>query len=501
MLTVEEIQSFVNNDINDTTKKHAKTGEKYYNGDHDILKYKLFYYNANGQLVEDSTKSNIRVSHAFFRELVDQLVQYILSSDERFVLSDNYDLQLILDDYFNYNDDFILEMSELLTGVSVKGSEFMHVCTDAKGNIIFKCADSLKLIEVREKDTNDNCKYVIYYYTDRIAKNNKAIKKIQVWTDKEVYFYVQEDNGKVIADDSQDINPVPHILYRKKGDEKLYFSNFGYIPFLRLDNNKTRTSDLKLIKGLIDDYDLMSCGLSNNIQDASEYFVIVKDYQGDNLDELINNIKVKKHIGVDENGAVDFKTVDIPYEARKAKLELDEKNIYRFGFGLNTNGLKDTSASTNIAIKAAYSLLDLKANKLEKRLKHFLRMLVNIVLSHTNAMNKTDYQLKDVYFSFKRNIPTNAQENAQIEYTKEQTKQLAINTILNTAALIDNSTVIKSICDILDIDYEDIRDKINEDEALESIKEAEKALEEGGEGDEGTKGSAAGDTKQREENT
>lgn len=43
----------------------------------------------------------------------------------------------------------------------------------------------------------------------------------------------------------------------------------------------------------------------------------------------------------------------IPYQARQAKLELDEKNIYRFGMGLNTAGLKDTSATTNIAINEA----------------------------------------------------------------------------------------------------------------------------------------------------
>lgn len=36
------------------------------------------------------------------------------------------------------------------------------------------------------------------------------------------------------------------------------------------------------------------------------------------------------------------------YQARQAKLELDEKNIYRFGMGLNTVGLKDTSATTNM---------------------------------------------------------------------------------------------------------------------------------------------------------
>lgn len=56
---------------------------------------------------------------------------------------------------------------------------------------------------------------------------------------------------------------------------------------------------------------------------------------------------------MDDDGGVDVKTVDVPYQTRQAKLELDEKNIYRFGMGVNTAGLKDTNATTNIAIKAS----------------------------------------------------------------------------------------------------------------------------------------------------
>lgn len=60
-----------------------------------------------------------------------------------------------------------------------------------------------------------------------------------------------------------------------------------------MDNNKRQISCLKVIKPLIDDYDLMNCGLSNNIQDGAEMYWIVKGFGGDGLTELINNIKAK----------------------------------------------------------------------------------------------------------------------------------------------------------------------------------------------------------------
>ena len=183
-------------------------------------------------------------------------------------------------------------------------------------------------------------------------------------------------------------------------------------------------------------------------------------------------------IGVGEDGDVDVKTVDIPYQARQAKLELDEKNIYRFGMGLNTSGLKDTNATTNIAIKAAYSLLDLKCSKLEIRLKQFLRKLLKPVLDEINEHNKTDYQMKDVYFNFKREVMSNAQENAQIKLTEAQEQSVRINTLLNLAAQLDNETLMQNICEVLDIDYEEIKDRLPDlENADESLLAAESAIE------------------------
>lgn len=204
----------------------------------------------------------------------------------------------------------------------------------------------------------------------------------------------------------------------------------------------------------------MSCGLSNNIQDTNEALYVVKGFQGDNLDELMVNIKAKKHVGVDDGGGVEIHTVDIPYQARQTKLDLDEKNIFRFGMGVNTEGLKDTSATTSIAIKSAYSLLDLKVNKLEIRLKQFMRKLLKVVLKEINDENKTDFQQKDVYFDFQREIITNAQENAQIELTDAQRKQTEITTLLNLANHLDDETLMQLICEQLDIDYNDIKDKL-----------------------------------------
>ena len=442
-------------------KKMAKVGQRYYDAEHDIMDYRMFYYNADGQLVEDTYRTNTKISHPFFTELVDQAVQYMLSGEDGIIHSDIPELQSRLDEYFD--DDFICELNDVLTGTMSKGFEYMYAYMNKDGRLSFECADSLGVIEVRERDTDDGCAYVIYWYIDKLTKENKVIKRIQVWDENETHFYVQENNGKLMLDDSEPINPRPHVIYTKENDKNLYFDNFGFIPFFRLDNNKKQWSGLKPIKDLIDDYDIMSCGLSNNLADFDYPLHVVKGFNGDDLNELQTNLKTKKLVGVDADGGVEVHTVDIPYDARKTKMDEDEKNIYRFGMGFNSAQVGDGNV-TNVVIKSRYALLDLKCNKLEIRLKKFLKSILRIVIDDINRNNDAAYDVSDVWFDFGREVMTNAQDNAQIELTDAQKKQTEINTLLSLANVLDDETIIQNICEVMDISYEDIKSRLPNDE-------------------------------------
>lgn len=465
MLTIEEITRFMQEDASSELKRMARVGERYYEGAHDIRNYKLYYIDAEGKAVEDKTRSNIRISHPFFTELVDQEVQYMLSDTDGFAESDDPDLQDRLDEYFNTNESFMSELYDMLTDTIATGSGYMYAYKDENGRTAFQCAGSIGVIEVRAKDTQANTDHVIYWYVDRVQGENgyKKIKRIQVWDENETSYYVSEDDGTVVRDEEAELNPRPHTVYVDEKGQR-YGEGFGFVPFFRLDNNRRRTSGLWPIKEIIDDYDLISCGLTNNIQDFADALYVVAGFQGDNLDELMQNMKVKKAIGVDDNGSVDIKTVDIPVEARQAKLDLDEKNIYRFGMGFNSAQLGDGNI-TNIVIKSRYALLDLKCNKLEIRLKRFLRQILRVVLDEINEDEGTDYRLTDVRLKFDREVMTNALDNAQIELVEAQTQQAQINTLLSLVQTLDDETVIRRICDVLDIDYDDVRDRMEEEKA------------------------------------
>ena len=457
MLTISEISNIIQADKGSEKKNHAKTGRDYYEAKHDIRNYRIFYFNSDGNLVEDKTRANFRIPHPFFTELVDQCVQYMLSGN-KFAFSDNPKLQKQLDKYFD--DDFISELSDTLVDVCSCGFGYMYAyMSDDRTKFMY--ADGISVCEVMAKDTDDNCDYVVYWYTDRIDKGNKKIRRIQVWSKIDVTYYCEINDGEIVLDESRKLNPRPHIVKKNTETEDRFGSGFGYIPFFRIDANRKQINHLKPIKSLIDDYDLIACGLTNNIQDVADAVYVVKGFEGNNLDELQKNIKTKKMIGVTDDGGVDIITTQIPTEARKVKLDLDEKNIYRFGMGFNSAQIGDGNI-TNIVIKSRYALLDMKCNKLEKKLKAFIKNILGVVLDEINQNNGTEYSLSDVKIEFTREVMTNALDNAQIEYTKAQTKQLEVNTLLNAAAQLGEESVLESLCELLDLNLSDVK-KVLED--------------------------------------
>lgn len=479
MLKIDEIRQLIDADTLSEKKRKAEEGMRYYKAEHDILQYRMFYYNTEGLLVEDRSRANSKICHPFFTELVDQLAAYIMSFEENPIQAkDTADgLQEHLDTYFD--DEFWAEMQELIIGCNAKGFEYLYAYKDENDKLAFKCADSIGVVEVRAKDTDSKCEYIIYWYVENVGVGleQKTVKRIEVYDKDQIWFYNQVEDGELELDEDVRFNPMPNVVWKDKKTGTYYGNNLGFIPFWRLDNCRDQTSGLKPIKGLIDDYDLMECGLSNNLQDFDNPIHLVRGFQGDNLDELQQNIKTKKMLGVDSDGGLDILTVNVPYEARKTKADEDEKNIYRFGMGINTIGLKDTTATTNLAIKMGYTLLDLKAKKLIKRIRRFLKPIIKIVLDEINAKNSTDYQYSDVKVNFDVVLPTNEQENAQIAQIEAQTESVKINNILTAASLIGDEEALKAICGILDLDYDELKGQLEKLNEAQNTADAQSTLD------------------------
>lgn len=440
-------------------KQEAKTGLRYYAYQHDILKNRIFYMNDEGKLVEDRYASNIKIAHTFFTELVDQKVQYLLSLPVRLDVED-VEFKAYLNEY--YNEHMQLFLQEVVEGMSIKGYEYVYARTNGADMLQFQVSDYISTFTMH--DTNGNEEAVVRYY-DRMVKG-KLVRFAEIWTDDNVKYFVADSRGEFGLDTSREMNPRPHVLAMGVGGEILRRS-YGQIPFFKIANNKNGQTDLEPIKSIIDDYDIMNCFLSNNLQDMAEAIYVVKGFEGDNLDTLRTNIKAKKTVGVDTDGDVDIKTIDIPVEARRAKMDIDKTNIYKFGGGFDSSQVASSQGSvTNVAIQAGYELLNMKCNKAEIRLRTLIAWMNELIVQDINRRYGKSYDTSNIKVIINRETMTDKKEIAEIKKLEADTELVIIQKILSIAPVLDDETVLKLVCERLDIDYEEVKKLIAEQDYI-----------------------------------
>lgn len=451
------LKTAISEDLNSSVKGKAREGVRYYHHENDILKNRIFYINDDGKLQEDTFASNIRIPHGFFPEQVDQKTQYLLSNPIEATVEDEQ-FQERLDEY--YDDSFQVTLQELVEGASQKGFEYLYARTTAEDKLTFQVADGLHVFPVY----NDNLelKKICRYYKKKLQVKGKATCYYfaELWDDKQVYFFKGEEGKELSFDGDRDLNPRPHILAVDEEGNKGY-RTYGEIPFYRFSNNKKEHTDLEPIKALIDDYDLMNAFLSNNLQDFAEAIYVVSGFQGDNLSKLRQNIKSKKVVGTARDGGVDIKTVTIPTEGRKTKMDIDKENIYKFGMAFDSTQIGDGNI-TNIVIKSRYTLLNMKANKTEARLRKCLQWVNKLIVDDINRRFNTAYNYRDIEINITREVIANESDVIANQKAEAETRQIIIETILAVAPRLDDESTLKLICEQFDLSLEDVQRALEE---------------------------------------
>lgn len=178
------------------------------------------------------------------------------------------------------------------------------------------------------------------------------------------------------------------IIYRSDalGDTVLAQQNYDRLPIFPLYPNAEHQSELTpAIKSKIDAYDRILSDFADNLDRANDIYWVLNNFGGttDEIAEMleeINRVKAVANLsdGSGASATAEPHTIEVPYAARKTALDVLERALYQDYMALNMDEITGSSL-TNVAIRVAMANMDLKADRYEWEVFHFVRSLLGFL--------------------------------------------------------------------------------------------------------------------------
>ena len=408
------IRRIIEEDEGSPEKLAMKKGENYYNAKHDSL---LKQYNEaeiseteniDGREVErtrlfkNPNRSNHHNINPFHRTLVEQKVSYMVGREPTISVlgaekGENRNFEEMLRE--KADEEFNETIQDWVRGASNKGQEALHFYYDEEGNLKYAIVPAGELIAVYDSAYQRELEQVIRYYAVKVIKNGREYwrRKVEWWTKNDVTYYVEKEKDLFVLDGGRGVNPMPHwwdISLKNGLEKKRTPHSWGRVPFIFLENNRYRTSDLENIKSLIDAYDYISSEGVNNFIDLVDLYWVIQGYGGETAGAIAKKLRINRAVSVlDSSGKVEAKQVSLPVSERIEFLKMLRRDIYRFGMGVNMD-MEDErfgASPSGVALKFRYAGLRQKCENMAPRLKKAIKEFFWFVAEDFNRKNGTNY--------------------------------------------------------------------------------------------------------------
>ena len=479
-LIKELISEFNMSDI----KKKMLDGERYFRDQNDILKKDLKTYTVfdqktgNKKQIVNENKSDEHLPHGFYWKQVNQKKSYICGKpititynipingdkDEKTKSAEKKITNMV---WNTLGPKFEKLIKNRVKEASNKGRAWLHP-NYRDGKLVFEKYPAEECIPIYDNETQTYLISFIHFYTIQDLTGDKPKNRVYVeyWDEKEVRYYIETkvNDTTIFLEDVTKPRPECH-WYREVYDnalnnlKRIEKHSWGKVPFIEIENNEEKMTDLEPIKPLIDAYDLINSNYVNTVEDLKEIIWLINGYGAEDLLALIENLKVN---GVartnDTAGKIDAKLLDIPYEARQALLKGLKELIYEFGRAVDTSN-KDLigQAPSGVSLEFLYTDLDMKADDMIGGLTSALYEVLWYVLQDLKMQGKIPEEINE--FDFK------------IEFNKSRifNETEKINTLNNDTILSLKSKLEKHpLCDDVDVELQRIREEKKENMKMQS---------------------------------
>lgn len=437
------LRDFIQQDAVSEQKRRMLEGERYYCAEHDILQ-KDFRQDFISETELDAVsgdekevirqfknpnRSNYHIVNAFHRMLVDQKVYYLVSREPTVRVNGaqgDPELQAYEKVLSEFTDeDFNALIQEVTINASNHGLGVVHPYYDGDGNLRFGVIPASEVIPIFDTRYERELVELVRYYTIMVVRNGKVVprRRVEWWTKSDVTYFMEKEPDVFVRDSEVEVNPGPHWweVLSSDGVERVRRPHsWGRVPFILLENNRYRKTDLEYVKGLIDAYDLLASDGVNNFADLVDLYWVIAGYGGETASAIARKLRVNRAVSVtDASGKIEAKQMELPVEGRIDFLRLLRRDIYHFGMGVDMSGDRLgsnvlTSSPSGVSLKYQYTQLDLKASGIAVRLKRMIKEILWYFTQDYNARFHTGFDAGLVYVNLNFNRIMNDAETVQM---------------------------------------------------------------------------------------
>jgi len=216
----------------------------------------------------------------------------------------------------------------------------------------------------------------------------------QIAAERPMYVRVFDAKGvQLFRREGNTLQPAgPHQPYRRTqrtdalGSVIVEEPGYGRIPLIPLRANADGLSEFTpAIRAKIDAYDSILSDFADNLDRANDVYWVLNNFGGtmDEVAELLEQISRVKAVanlsdGSGSGATAEPHTIEVPYAARRAALDLLERSLYQDYMALDMDALTGSSL-TNVAIRVATANLNLKADRYEWQVRQFIMALLEML--------------------------------------------------------------------------------------------------------------------------
>ncbi len=427
-------KEFIINQINEFlgsgVRNNMLTGQRYYEGGHDILKKQRTAIGENGSVTVLDNLPNSRIVDNRYRKLVDQKVNYLLGQPI-VVRCDNPKFNKYLKEVFN------TDMQRLIKNIGEDclncGIGWMYVYYDEKGQLAFKRFKPYEIIPGWADSDHTRLDYVIRIYPVTVVKENGG-EEIQ----HHVEFYDESGVYRYIYDGDLERDRPFHSSYFKLNNKEY---NWNKIPIIAFKANSREIPLIKNVKALQDGLNTMLSAFQDCMsEDCRNTILILKNYDGENLGEFRRNLAVYGAVKVKtvdgSQGGVDTLNIEVNAENYKTITDMLKKAIVENGNGFDSRDDRLFSSPNQMNIQSMYSDMDLDANSMEVEFQACIRKIIEFIVYDLFNKGIGNFERENTEIIFNRDILIN--ESDAIDNCIKSKELLSLETVVAQHPWIDD---------------------------------------------------------------